>query len=152
MRYYIEFWKRAFDFKGVASRKQYWLAVLFNFIMLLVLSLIFMGFQEVSYNAGNIDAGYEAENGLNMVTSIYSLLMLIPSISISVRRLHDHNRSGWMYLISLIPVIGSIIIFIFMLLGTVKVNNRWRMYDIQRGYIREDIFDEPLSNNQWTYK
>ena len=141
MKYYIEFWKRAFDFKGVASRKQYWMAVLFNAIVLFIISFIMLIFTDGD-EGGAVD----------IISGIYSLAMLIPSISISVRRLHDHNMSGLLYLISLIPAVGSIIIFIFMLLGTVKVNNRWRMYDIQRGYIKEDIFDEPLSNNQWTYK
>ena len=129
MKYYIDFWKRAFDFKGVASRPQYWFAVLINFVVILVLSLIF---------------GASESTEAITVSDVYAIIVLIPCISISVRRLHDQNRSGWLYLINLIPVIGSIIIFIFMLLGTVKVNNRWRMYDIQRGYIKDEIFDEPL--------
>ena len=133
MKYYIEFWKRAFDFKGVANRKQYWLAVLFNAIVLFIISFIMLIFTD----------GDEG-GAVNIISGLYSLAMLIPSISISVRRLHDHNMSGWFYLISLIPAVGSIIIFIFMLLGTVRLNNRWRMYDIHRGYIEEDIFDEPL--------
>ena len=141
MKYYIGFWKRAFDFKGVASRKQYWMAVLFNAIILFIISFIMLSFTD-DPEGGSVD----------IISGLYSLAMLIPSFSIGVRRLHDQNRSGWLFLVSFIPVIGSIIFFIFMLLGTVKVNNRWRMYDIQRGYIKEDIFDEPLSNNQWTYK
>ena len=137
MKYYIDFWKRAFDFRGVASRKQYWMAVLVNFVVILILGLIF---------------GASGSTESITISDIYAVIVLIPCISISVRRLHDQNRSGWLYLINLIPVIGSIIIFIFMLLGTVKVNNRWRMYDIQRGYIRDEIFTEPLANNQWTYQ
>ena len=133
MKYYIEFWKRAFDFKGVANRKQYWFAVLFNAIVLFIISFIMLIFTDGD-EGGAVD----------IISGLYTLAMLIPSISISVRRLHDHNMSGWFYLISLIPAVGSIIAFIFMLLGTVRLNNRWRMYDIQRGYIREDIFDEPL--------
>ncbi len=138
MKYFIEFWKRAFDFRGVASRQQYWFAVLINFLVIFVLSLIF-------------GASESTENFT--VSDVYALIILIPSISISIRRLHDQNRSGWFYLLNLIPAIGSIIIFIFMLLGTVKVNNRWRMYDIQRGYIKDDLFDQPLSDaGKWTYK
>lgn len=137
MSYYIDFWKRAFDFKGVASRKEYWMAFLFNIIIVFVVALIL---------------AFVSDEALNIFEGIYSILILVPSISISVRRLHDSNRSGWLYLISLIPLIGGLIVFIFMLMGTVRLNNRWRMYDIQRGKIREDIFDEPLSNNQWTYK
>lgn len=140
MKYYIEFWKRAFDFKGVASRPQYWFAVLFNFIALFVLNIITM-FIDSSGEVGSIVAG------------IYSLAMLIPSIAISVRRLHDQNKVGWFYLLGLIPAVGSIIIFIFMLLPTKKENNRWRMFDMQRGYVADEVITEPLSESgQWTYK
>lgn len=144
MKYYIEFWKRAFDFKGVASRTQYWVAMFANIIILFILGII-------TLNLGNL--GDNSENIYNIITSIYSVLIFIPSISISVRRLHDQNKSGWLYLICLIPLIGGLILFIFMLLGTVKENNRWRMYDIQRGYIKDDIFTEPLSDTaRWTYQ
>lgn len=140
MKYYIEFWKRAFDFKGVASRPQYWYAVLINFVILLVLSLIF---------SGTTDEGF----GNDWISTIYSLIILIPSISITVRRLHDINKSGWFYLLELIPLVGSFIVLIFTCLKTVEVNNRWRMYDIQRGYIKDDLFDQPLSDaGKWTYK
>ena len=140
MKYYIEFWKRAFDFKGVASRPQYWYAVLINFVILLVLSLIF---------AGTTDEGF----GNDWLSTIYSLIILIPSISITVRRLHDINKSGWFYLLEFIPLVGSLIVLIFTCLKTVEVNNRWRMYDIQRGYIKDDLFDQPLSDaGKWTYK
>lgn len=138
MKYYIEFWKRMFDFRGVASRPQYWYAVLINAVILFILGLFFQLFS--------------GKDGADLITGLYSVIILLPSIAISVRRLHDQNRSGWFYLINLIPAIGSIIIFVLMLFGTVRINNRWRMYDIQRGYIKEDLYDEPLSNNQWTYR
>ena len=140
MKYYVEFWKRAFDFKGVASRPQYWFAVLINFVILLVLSLAF---------AGTATEGF----GSDWVSTIYALIILIPSVSITVRRLHDINKSGWFYLLELIPFIGSLIVLIMTCLKTVEVNNRWRMNDVQRGYIKDDIFDKPLSDaGQWTYK
>lgn len=140
MKYYVEFWKRAFDFKGVASRAQYWFSLLANIVVTFVIFLIlaFVIHDEEVYS---------------LITGLYTIALLVPSISISVRRLHDQNKSGWLYLISLIPAIGSIIIFIFMLLGTVKENNPWRVFDIQRGYIKDDIFTEPLAQESgWTYK
>lgn len=130
MKYYIDFWKRAFDFKGVASRPQYWFAVLANVIVLFILTLIF---------------GTAEDGGNITVTDIYTIIMIIPSISIGVRRLHDHNRSGWFYLISFIPLVGGIINLVFMLQRTIKENNVWRMYDVQRGYIKDDLFDQPLA-------
>ena len=139
MKYYVEFWKRAFDFKGVASRSQYWFAVLINIIVITVLGLAFSGMAEEGM-------------GTDWVSTIYGILMIVPSISNTVRRLHDINKSGWFYLLEFIPIIGSIVVLILTCLKTVKVNNRWRMYDVQRGYIKDDLFDTPLSDNQWTYK
>lgn len=153
MKYYIQFWKRSFDFKGVASRPQYWFAVLFNMIVVFVLGIIIGIMETIFYNAGNIDAGFAMESVLNVVITIYAIAMIVPSISITVRRLHDRNMSGWLYLIGLLPVVGGLALFIFTVLGTVRENNRWRMFDIQRGYIKEDIFTEPLSDTgKWVYK
>ena len=50
---------------------------------------------------------------LGLLGTLYSLAVLIPSIAVSVRRLHDINRSGWWLLIGLIPIIGAIILLIF---------------------------------------
>jgi uncharacterized membrane protein YhaH (DUF805 family) len=50
---------------------------------------------------------------LGLLGTLYSLAVLIPGIAVSVRRLHDINRSGWWLLIGLIPIIGAIILLIF---------------------------------------
>ena len=49
-----------------------------------------------------------------ILTLLYSLLVLVPGLAVSIRRLHDTNRSGWWLLISLIPLIGAIVLIIFM--------------------------------------
>ena len=61
MSCYIDFWKRAFDFRGVASRSQYWFAVLFNMIVVFLFGIIAGILETVFYNAGNINAGYAME-------------------------------------------------------------------------------------------
>jgi hypothetical protein len=53
-------------------------------------------------------------SGLGVLESIYGLVVLIPSIAVSVRRLHDTDRSGWWLLIVLIPLIGAIVLLVFM--------------------------------------
>ena len=60
-----------------------------------------------------------------MLCSTYSLAVLIPSIAVSVRRLHDIDRTGWWVLIGLIPEIGSIVLFIFALLDDTPGSNRF---------------------------
>jgi uncharacterized membrane protein YhaH (DUF805 family) len=56
---------------------------------------------------------------------IYALAMLVPSISVAVRRLHDTNRSGWWLLISLVPVVGIFVLLFFMVLNSDEGFNRF---------------------------
>ena len=56
---------------------------------------------------------------------IYYLAIIIPSIAVAIRRLHDTGRSGWWYLISLIPLIGSIILIVFFCEDSKPGVNQW---------------------------
>ncbi|MEQ9488248.1 MAG: DUF805 domain-containing protein [Alphaproteobacteria bacterium] len=92
-------------FDGRARRLEYW-----TFCLLSVL---------LGFAAGGVDgwispARYPTDIG--MVSLIYLLLMIIPSISVTVRRLHDTDHSGWCYLLGFIPVIGWLWLFVLMLL------------------------------------
>lgn len=138
MKHYIDFWKRAFDFSGVASRVQYWVPSLINTAIIVVLICILLS---------------ESVALTFIISAIYLLVMIIPSISVTVRRLHDINMSGWLYLVNFIPGIGEIIVFVLMCLPTVKEGNMWRIFDIQRGYIRDEFFQEPLAKEEkWVYR
>lgn len=98
MNWYIEVLKKYAVFQGRARRMEYWMFFLFNFIITCVLSFL------------------EAMvGGPGVLAMIYSLAVFIPSIAVSVRRLHDTNRSGWWLLISLLPLIGFIVLLVFML-------------------------------------
>lgn len=104
MNHYIDAFKNYANFSGRATRTQYWMFVLFNFIISLVLSFV------LTMTIGDIG---------NVLYAIYGLAVLIPSLAISVRRLHDTNRSGWWILISLVPLIGSIWLLILLCLDSV---------------------------------
>jgi uncharacterized membrane protein YhaH (DUF805 family) len=97
MTWYLEVLKKYAVFNGRARRKEYWYFVLFNVIINIILSGI-----------DNFTTGTGLLNGL------YSLAVLIPGIAVSVRRLHDTDRRGWWVLIGLIPIIGWIVLLIFM--------------------------------------
>lgn len=97
----INSWKNAVlenyaNFSGRANRPQYWWFVLTAIIISLVL--------QVLGNASSI---------FGLVGAIYSLAVLIPSIAVSVRRLHDINKSGWWLLLIFIPIIGFIILIVW---------------------------------------
>ena len=98
MNWYIKVWKNAVNFNGRARRSEYWYFVLFNMIISFVI-----GFVEGI-------AGLQTASGLGMISTLYSLAVILPSLSVGVRRLHDIGKSGWMILISLLPCIGALIL------------------------------------------
>lgn len=99
MNWYLAVLKNYAGFSGRARRTEYWMFTLFNVIIIAVLDLVGM-----AARLGSILGG------------IYALAVLIPSLAVAVRRLHDTGKSGWWILIAVIPVVGSIILLIFMLL------------------------------------
>ncbi len=56
---------------------------------------------------------YDLQAGIGILSGIYSLLIILPNIALSVRRLHDTNRSGWWILLVLIPIIGFLVLLYF---------------------------------------
>ncbi len=149
MKSYFLFWKRAFDISGVTSRTQYWTTMLVNVIVVTVLMIELSALETAMYERHQWDSAHLIEDISPILIGIYGLVLIIPTITLTIRRLHDHNNSGLLYLINFIPAIGSIIIFIFMCLGTVKHDNQWRMNDIKRGLLPEDK-ENPLGD--WQYE
>ena len=103
MNWYLEVLKKYAVFSGRARRKEYWYFFLFNIIISIVLAII-----------DRVTGSFSAEAGMGLLGGIYSLAILIPGIAVSVRRLHDTERSGWWLLIGLIPLLGAIVLIIFM--------------------------------------
>jgi uncharacterized membrane protein YhaH (DUF805 family) len=103
MNWYLEVLRKYAVFEGRAQRKEYWFFVLFSI-------LISIGLTIIDTTTGMFDA----KAGMGLLSGIYSLAVLIPSIAVGVRRLHDTNRSGWWLLISFIPLIGTIVLIVFL--------------------------------------
>jgi len=103
MNWYLEVLKKYAEFSGRARRKEYWYFFLFNIIVSVVLMVIDVG-----------TGSFDEQIGMGFLSGIYTLAVLIPSIAVSIRRLHDTNRSGWWLLIAVIPIIGGIVLIIFM--------------------------------------
>ena len=100
------FFTRAFDFNGRSSRAEYWWAYLMLIILYLVASVVLSVLGEI---------------GLILLV-VLMLGIFIPSLSIGVRRLHDTDRSGWWYLIALIPLANLVLLVFFCLEGTEGAN------------------------------
>lgn len=103
MNWYLHVLANYAVFRGRAGRPEYWYFVLFNVIASILLAILdamigtVIGFEEFVLLGG-----------------IYALAVLVPSIAVTVRRLHDTDRSGWWFLISLIPFVGVIVLIVFM--------------------------------------
>jgi uncharacterized membrane protein YhaH (DUF805 family) len=100
MHWYLDVLKKYAVFNGRASRAEFWMFFLFNFIIAIVL------------------AGVDAYlNTPGVLGAIYGLATLLPYIGVAIRRLHDTGRSGWWLLIALVPCVGAIVLIVF-LVGT----------------------------------
>ncbi len=65
------------------------------------------------------------ESGVGVLGFIYLLAVLLPGIAVSIRRLHDTDRSGWWLLIGLIPFVGAIVVFVFTVLDSTPGENQY---------------------------
>jgi len=97
MNWYLAVLKNYAGFSGRARRKEYWMFVLFNIIFVIVAVIL-----------DNLVGTAIEETGFGLFYFLYLAAVLIPSLAVAVRRLHDVGKSGWMILIGLIPIIGGI--------------------------------------------
>jgi uncharacterized membrane protein YhaH (DUF805 family) len=107
MNWYLAVLKNYVGFSGRARRKEYWYFVLFNIIIVAILTII------------------DSILRTRILEILYGLAVLIPSIAVAFRRLHDTGRSGWWWLIGFIPIIGTIILIIFFVLDSQPGDNKY---------------------------
>ncbi|MDM7914552.1 MAG: DUF805 domain-containing protein [Candidatus Eisenbacteria bacterium] len=102
MNWYLGVLRKYAVFSGRARRKEYWYFALFNAIVCLVLMLI-----------DRLTHTYSSTFSMGLLSGIYSLAVLIPSLAVAVRRLHDTGRTGWWLLLALVPFLGGLVILVF---------------------------------------
>ncbi|MFC7933062.1 DUF805 domain-containing protein [Streptomyces cinereoruber] len=108
MNWYLDVLKKYAVFSGRARRKEFWMFQLFNIIAAVILMTVDMllGTYPLLYG-------------------IYALGIFLPSLGLSVRRLHDTGRSGWWLLIGLVPLVGGIVLFVFTVLEGEQQQNAY---------------------------
>ena len=114
MSWYLEALKKYAVFGGRSRRKEYWYFVLFNIIVGVVLAAI-----------DALLGTFSSSSNIGLLSGIYSLAVLIPTLAVTVRRLHDIDRTGWWILIGLVPLIGGIVLLVFALLGSTPGSTRY---------------------------
>jgi uncharacterized membrane protein YhaH (DUF805 family) len=103
MNYYIDCITQKYCcFSGRARRKEYWMFVLFNVLAYLVIAI-----------GGAVLAGVTNIRAFATLGEIYNLAVLLPGLGVLFRRLHDIGKSGWWWLIGLVPVVGGIVLIVF---------------------------------------
>ena len=114
MNWYLKCWKQYADFSGRARRKEYWIFSLINNIIIFFLYIL----QIVTI-----------ESTLWLIFPIilflYAMAVFLPGLAVNIRRLHDVGKSGWWYLIYLIPIIGAIWLTVLMCLDSEPGENQW---------------------------
>jgi len=114
MSWFLMALKKYVTFDGRSQRSEYWFFVLFSVIFSIVATLI-----------DQMTGSYSPANGMGLLSGILGLFLFLPSLSVAVRRLHDTDRSGWMILICLIPLIGAIWFLFLMVFDSTPGNNRF---------------------------
>lgn len=113
MEWYLKAMNQYADFEGRARRKEYWMYILIYIVIIVsvnFLGIMISGFNSLSYN---------------LLYFGVALIHLIPNLSVGVRRLHDVGKSGWWYLIVIIPLIGAIVLLVWFCTEGEAGPNKW---------------------------
>jgi len=105
MEWYLGAFKKYAVFSGRARRKEFWMFILFNILFSIAAVII-----------DNVLGLANDRTGYGLFSGLYSLAIILPSLGMEIRRLHDVGKSGWWIFISLIPLVGAI--WLIVLLAT----------------------------------
>jgi uncharacterized membrane protein YhaH (DUF805 family) len=114
MNWYREALRKYATFEGRARRKEYWYFALGNFVAIVALSVVDM-----------VIGTFDEKAGIGLLSGLYTLAVFVPGIAVSVRRLHDTNRSGWWLLISLVPLVGWLVMLVFACIDSQPGGNQY---------------------------
>jgi uncharacterized membrane protein YhaH (DUF805 family) len=112
--------KRYAQFEGRANRREYWMFQLFLFLVATAVSLL-AGVLAILMRSSP-DALSAILIGMMVLLGLMWLATIVPLIAVTVRRLHDCNQSGWLYLLALVPMGGLVILVFALLPGTPQEN------------------------------
>ena len=115
MNWFLMALKNYVGFSGRSRRSEYWYFTLFYLVIAIVLSVL-----DGILFGGSVDG-----KGTPVLSGLFMLAMLLPSIAVGIRRLHDTDRSGWWLLIGLVPLVGFIVLIVFFVQDSKPGDNRF---------------------------
>ena len=115
MNWFLMALKNYVGFSGRSRRSEYWYFTLFYLVIAIVLSVL----------DGIVFGGSVDGNGTPVLSGLFMLAMLLPSIAVGIRRLHDTDRSGWWLLMGLVPLVGFIVLIVFFVQDSKPGDNRF---------------------------
>lgn len=120
------FYVKYADFSGRSTRSEFWYAVLANFIIGILIQLAILPSFFIAVDDGIAAMGIMASVLIVCALyAIYGLICIIPNLALSVRRLHDIGKSGWYIFISLIPILGVVLMFVYSLTDSETGTNKY---------------------------
>ena len=122
--WFIKVMKNGFNFKDRARRKEYWCFMLATLIFSIVLTLLNFTLFNNLISIGELTP-------IDYLLMLFNLIIIIPSLSLTTRRLHDINKSGWWQLIYLIPIIGLFVMLYFLVQRGDKFENIYGLDPIE---------------------
>ena len=115
MNWFLDALKNKYaTFEGRARRKEYWFYVLFYVLSIIVLAIV-----------DNATGTLNEEVGLGLLSGLFVVATFVPTLAVTVRRLHDTDRSGWWVLLEFLPIIGGLVLLVFTLLDSQPGANRF---------------------------
>lgn len=125
MKWYLKVLKQYADFNGRARRTEYWMYLLFNLIFAVIAAVL----------DNILGLKFTPEIPYGYLYLLYALVTFLPGLAVSVRTLHDVDKSGWFLFISLIPIIGGI--WLLVLYATEGTQGRNQYGDDPKGNYNE---------------
>lgn len=124
---YKSMFKKYAQFSGRSRRSEYWLAYLMNTIIAIGLYLIMVVamFVSVISSGGHTIFTMVIMALSGVLMTVYAIVILVPSLAMTVRRLHDIGKSGWFLLLELIPYVGGLILLVFSVLDSQPGENQY---------------------------
>ncbi len=114
MNWFLIALKKYATFSGRSRRSEFWYFVLFYLIIFFVLAMV-----------DGFTGSFNEDSGVGLLSGLFTLGLLVPNLAVTVRRLHDTDRSGWWVLISFVPLVGQIVLIVFLAQNGQTGDNRF---------------------------